>query len=83
MPIQGTAADMIKLAMIRIHHDLREQELQSRMLLQVHDELLFETAPGEEDRLRKILTKGMTEALPLDCPLEVTIGTGQNWLEAH
>ena len=83
MPIQGTAADMIKLAMIRIHHDLREQELQSRMLLQVHDELLFETAPGEEDRLRQILTKGMTEALPLDCPLEVTIGTGQNWLEAH
>ena len=83
MPIQGTAADMIKLAMIRIHRDLQEQQLQSRMLLQVHDELLFETAPGEEDTLRRILTRGMTEALPLDCPLEVTIGTGQNWLEAH
>ncbi|MGC6455000.1 MAG: DNA polymerase I [Coraliomargaritaceae bacterium] len=83
MPIQGTAADMIKLAMIRIHQNLQEQQLQSRMLLQVHDELLFETAPGEEDTLRQILTRAMTEALPLDCPLEVTIGTGQNWLEAH
>ena len=83
MPIQGTAADMIKLAMIRIHREVRQAGLQSRMLLQVHDELLFEAAPGEEDTLRRILTRGMTEALPLDCPLEVTIGTGQNWLEAH
>ncbi len=83
MPIQGTAADMIKLAMIRIHRELQENKLQSRMLLQVHDELLFETAPGEENTLRQILTDAMTQALPLDCPLEVTIGTGQNWLEAH
>lgn len=83
MPIQGTAADMIKLAMIRIQKELEEQALQSRLLLQVHDELVFDLAPGEEATLREIVTQGMTEALSLDCPIEIDIGLGQNWLEAH
>lgn len=83
MPIQGTAADMIKLAMIRVASEMSRQNLESRMLLQVHDELLFEVAPGEETELASIITSGMTDALPLDCPIEIQIGTGQNWLEAH
>jgi DNA polymerase-1 len=83
MPIQGTAADMIKLAMIRIQKELEAQALQSRILLQVHDELVFDLAPGEEATLREIVTQGMTEALSLDCPIEIDIGLGQNWLEAH
>lgn len=83
MPIQGTAADMIKLAMIRIQKELDEQALQSRLLLQVHDELVFDLAPEEEINLRQIVTQGMTEALSLDCPIEIDIGLGQNWLEAH
>jgi DNA polymerase-1 len=83
MPIQGTAADMIKLAMIRVQQALTEAQLQSRLLLQVHDELVFDLAPGEADALREILIPGMTEALPLDCPIEIEIGIGQNWIEAH
>jgi DNA polymerase-1 len=83
MPIQGTAADMIKLAMIRVQQALTEAQLQSRLLLQVHDELVFDLAPGEADALREILILGMTEALPLDCPIEIEIGIGQNWIEAH
>lgn len=83
MPIQGTAADMIKLAMTRIHHAILREGLQSRMLLQVHDELIFDLAPGEEPALRALVTKGMQEALKLACPIEIEIGTGLNWLEAH
>lgn len=83
MPIQGTAADMIKLAMIRVQQALNDAKLQSRLLLQVHDELVFDLAPGEEDALRAIITPGMTEALSLDCPIEIEIGVGNNWLEAH
>jgi DNA polymerase-1 len=83
MPIQGTAADMIKLAMIRVQNAIAQAKLQSRLLLQVHDELVFDLAPGEEDALRAIITEGMTQALPLDCPVEIDIGIGQNWLEAH
>ncbi|NCG08255.1 MAG: DNA polymerase I [Verrucomicrobia bacterium] len=83
MPIQGTAADMIKLAMIRVQNAIAQAELQSRLLLQVHDELVFDLAPGEEAPLREIITEGMTQALPLDCPVEIDIGIGQNWLEAH
>lgn len=83
MPIQGTAADMIKRAMIRVQDALTEAALQSRLLLQVHDELVFDLAPGEEAKLRAILSKGMTQALQLDCPVEIDIGIGQNWLEAH
>jgi len=83
MPIQGTAADMIKLAMVRIQKSITEKKLQSRMLLQVHDELVFELAPPEEDTLRELVTDGMARALELDCPIEIEIGVGDNWLEAH
>ncbi len=83
MPIQGTAADMIKRAMIRIHQDITEKDLKSRLLLQVHDELLFDLDPAEEDVMRALVGAGMREALPLDCPIEVEMGTGRNWLEAH
>ncbi len=83
MPIQGTAADLIKLAMIRIHRDLAERELRSRMLLQVHDELVFDVHRDEADTVSDLVREGMTSALPLEVPMEVEIGTGRNWLEAH
>lgn len=83
-PIQGTAADMIKLAMIRIDHALRASGLRARMLLQVHDELLFELPQEEVEQARELVLHHMREALPLgDVPVEVEAGTGVNWLEAH
>ncbi|HTX18904.1 MAG TPA: DNA polymerase I [Bacteroidota bacterium] len=83
MPIQGTAADMIKLAMIRIDHALEKENLQSLMLLQVHDELVFEVKKKELDVVRKLVAQEMRTAMPLKVPIEVEIGTGSNWLEAH
>ena len=83
MPIQGTAADMIKLAMIRIQKSITEQNLQSRMLLQVHDELVFDMHPDEEAQLKELVTEGMIGALKLACPIEIDMGIGDNWLEAH
>jgi DNA polymerase-1 len=84
MPIQGTAADMIKLAMIHIHASLREQGLKTRMILQVHDELVFEMARAEEEVVRKLVEEKMKRALPeLKAPIEVVMATGSNWLEAH
>ena len=83
MPIQGTAADMIKIAMVRVQNSINKTGLESRMLLQVHDELVFDLHPDEEKALRKIVTDGMVGALELACPIEVEIGIGENWLEAH
>jgi len=85
MPIQGTAADMIKLAMIRIDGLLREGGYQTRMLLQVHDELVFDLALDEQKELTPKIIEVMQNALPLphDTPVEVTSGTGDHWLEAH
>ena len=84
-PIQGTAADMIKLAMIRIDTLLREKPYQSKMLLQVHDELVFDLALDEQDELLPKILHAMKTALPLphDVPVEVEHGTGPNWLAAH
>ncbi len=84
-PIQGTAADMIKLAMIRIDSLLREKPYQSKMLLQVHDELVFDLALDEQDELVPKILEAMTTALPLPhgVPIEVEHGTGPNWLAAH
>jgi DNA polymerase-1 len=82
----GTAADLIKIAMANIHNDLNEQGFKSRMLLQVHDELVFELVPDEEEKLRSILNDRMINALPSlneKVPVEIEIGTGKNWLEAH
>ncbi len=83
MPIQGTQADMIKLAMLRIEERLRQEEMQSRMLLQVHDELVFEAPPEELERLREIVQPEMEQALPLEVPVVVEIDAGANWLDAH
>jgi len=83
MPIQGTAADMIKLAMIKIDGDMEKENLQSKMLLQVHDELVFEVLKKEEDVLRELVERNMKTAMKLNVPIEVEIGTGMNWLEAH
>jgi DNA polymerase-1 len=78
-PLQGTAADLIKLAMINIHRQLAEQGLRSRMILQVHDELLFEAPPDEMDRLRAIVRDAMEHVYPLRVPLVVDMKAGPNW----
>ena len=83
MPIQGTAADMIKIAMVRIQNSIIEKGLKSRMLLQVHDELIFDMEPSEEAQLHELVSEGMIGALELPCPIEIEIGLGENWLEAH
>ncbi|MGJ8639037.1 MAG: DNA polymerase I [Opitutaceae bacterium] len=83
MPIQGTAADMIKVAMVRIQKSLTEKKLNTRMLLQVHDELVFDLDPAEETEVRALIIDGMQHALKLDTPIEIEIGIGDNWLEAH
>jgi DNA polymerase-1 len=83
MPIQGTAADMIKVAMVRIDASLTKENLASAMLLQVHDELVFEIVKAEEETMRKLVGKQMRDAMKLDVPVEVEIGVGKNWLEAH
>ncbi len=78
-PLQGTAADLIKLAMIRIDRDLRERRLKSRMLLQVHDELVFEAPEEEIEMLRSLVRERMEQVYPLKVPLLVEIGVGKNW----
>jgi DNA polymerase-1 len=82
-PIQGTAADMIKLAMIRIHAEMRQRKMKSRMILQVHDELVFDAHLDELEQLKQLVEDGMKNALPMDVPVLVEMGTGNNWLEAH
>ena len=82
-PIQGTAADMIKIAMARIHAEIGQRGLKSRLLLQVHDELVFDLFVPEEAELRALVADQMKTALPLPLPIDVEIGTGANWLEAH
>lgn len=81
-PIQGSAADIIKVAMLRVDSALREAGLASRMLLQVHDELVFEIAPGERERVEELVRAEMGGAYPLDVPLEVSVGTGLDWAAA-
>ena len=83
MPIQGTAADMLKLAMIEIDKAFTKAKFQSQMLLQVHDELVFEVKKKEEKEVQSIVEKLMRNAMKLDVPIVVEIGVGKNWLEAH
>lgn len=83
MPIQGTAADLIKLAMISLHKTFRENNFRSRMILQVHDELVFDAHKDEVDIIKPLIIEGMRNAMPLAVPVEAEIGTGKNWLEAH
>lgn len=82
-PIQGSAADMIKIAMIRVHDLLEEGNYKTRMLLQVHDELVFDMHRDEGDEVTPKIVQAMKDALPLDVPVVVDTGTGENWLDAH
>jgi DNA polymerase-1 len=84
-PIQGSAADMIKLAMIKIHHAMKQQHWESKMILQVHDELVFDAVESELPALKELILSCMTTAmeLPNGVPVEAEIGQGKNWLEAH
>ena len=84
MPIQGTSADMIKLAMVRIHGELRKRNLKSKMILQVHDELVFDLYRPEEAEVRELVVREMQQALPLDgLTIDVGIDVGPDWLSAH
>ena len=82
-PIQGTAADMIKIAMININNFLNSNNFQTKMLLQVHDELVFDLFPSEKDILIPKIEELMQNAINLDVPITVQSGVGNNWLEAH
>ena len=84
-PIQGTAADMIKLAMIAIHQKIKDAKLKSKMILQVHDELVFDAVPEELDILKPLILNGMKAALalPNNVPVDAELGVGENWLVAH
>jgi DNA polymerase-1 len=82
-PIQGTAADMIKLAMVNIHHWMQQEKLRSRMIMQVHDELVFDVHKDEAEALKEKIMELMKNALPLEVPMEVEANIAQNWLEAH
>ena len=82
-PIQGTAADMLKLAMIRVHRALKEGGFKTKMLLTVHDEIVFDMLKSEEDTVKTVIEEAMKSALPMSVPIAVEMGTGANWLEAH
>jgi DNA polymerase-1 len=83
MPIQGTAADIIKLAMVKVNDRMEAENMSSKMILQVHDELVFEVLEDELDKLRALVKETMESAVQLDIPLTVDIGVGDDWLEAH
>jgi DNA polymerase-1 len=82
-PIQGSAADMIKLAMIHVQEKLSTGKFETKLLLQVHDELVFDVPKKEIEKVKPVIEEAMKNALPLDIPVEVGIGTGANWLDAH
>ena len=82
-PIQGSAADMIKIAMLNIHKDLNDKKLQSKMTMQVHDELVFDVLISEKDAVKEIIMDRMKNAIKTSVPIVVEIGEGLNWLEAH
>jgi DNA polymerase-1 len=82
-PIQGSAADIIKIAMIRIQEAFDKEKLQSALILQVHDELNFDVRPDELEQVREITRSEMENAASLSVPLVVEMGEGSNWLEAH
>jgi len=81
-PIQGSAADVIKMAMLKVDRSLHESGLKSRMLLQVHDELVFEIAPGERESLEELVRHDMGHAVDMAVPLDVSVGIGRTWHEA-
>jgi len=83
MPIQGTAADLIKIAMINIFDDFKKNKYESKMLLQVHDELVFEVKKSEFEDVKKCVIRNMKSAIKLNVPIEVEVGEGKSWFEAH
>ncbi|HCS73451.1 MAG TPA: DNA polymerase I, partial [Clostridiales bacterium] len=82
-PIQGTAADIIKLAMIRVHGELKDRNLKSRLILQVHDELIIDAWLSELEEVKELLQNQMENAIELAVPLVVDIGTGKNWCDVE
>jgi len=82
-PIQGTAADIIKIAMVRIYDRLKAGKFRSKMILQVHDELIFEVYSPELEEIKNIVLHEMSDAAKLEVPLKVDWGTGKNWMETH
>ena len=82
-PIQGSAADIIKIAMINIHRKLKENNWQTKMLLQVHDELVFDVPKTELEAVKKLIQSEMENAYQLEVPLIVDLGEGSDWLQAH
>jgi DNA polymerase-1 len=82
-PIQGSAADMIKVAMINIHRELKAQKVETKMILQVHDELVFDVPKSEVDKVRPIIEEQMKSAIKMEVPILVESGIGENWLVAH
>jgi DNA polymerase I len=82
-PIQGSAADIIKKAMIDIHAWMKAEKLKSKMVLQVHDELVFDVYQSELEQIKPYIEKFMKNAIPLEVPMEIGMGSGVNWLEAH
>ena len=83
MPIQGTAAELIKVAMINIFHKFKNNNLNTKMILQIHDELIFESSVREEEIAKDIIINEMEQAMSLSIPLKVSCSSGDNWYEAH
>jgi DNA polymerase I len=84
MTIQGTGADMIKIAMVKMYNRLKEENLKSKMILQIHDELIFDVPKNELERMKTLVKQTMENALPLkNVPVLVEMGWGDNWLEIH
>jgi DNA polymerase-1 len=81
--IQGSAADLMKLAMLNTHRRLKREQLRSKMLLQIHDELIFEVAPEEPDAMQSLVREEMSGVMPLGVPLKVDVKTGRNWAECE
>tara|TARA_B100000085_G_scaffold1544_1_gene1432 strand:- start:11103 stop:11486 length:384 start_codon:yes stop_codon:yes gene_type:complete len=82
-PVQGTAADIMKIAMIKMHQSLETEKSQAQIILQVHDELILDTPENEIDKVVNLTTEAMMGAAQLDVPLEIDIGIGDNWDQAH
>jgi DNA polymerase-1 len=81
MPIQGTASDIVKIAMLKVEDALRRENLQARQVMQVHDELLIEAPEREAEQVAALLKREMESAVELDVPLEVEVGAGKNWMD--
>ena len=82
-PIQGSAADIIKLAMVAVHQKMKEEKVKSKMILQVHDELVFDVDISEEMLMQLLVKEAMENAVQLVVPMEIELKLAQNWLEAH